>query len=285
MERLLIIDGNNLLFQMFFGMPSKIYNKSGETIHATIGFISFVLKQVKLLNATKVCVVFDQDGSVERKEEYSGYKENRFSDWDSLNPDEVPFYEEEKIKRCLNYLGIKYIDSINMEADDVIASLAILFSIKHQVIISSFDSDFFQLINKNTSVLRYRGKASVMYDEKSFVEKMGFTPNKYVFYKSLVGDSSDNIKGIKGIGKARATNIVNSCSSFSEFLAKKSTILLKSMSLNIEECQSIYYRNEKIIKLKYIDIIVYEIDDFKYNETRVKMTNSEVLSACNIFNE
>ncbi len=49
MEKLLIIDGNNLLFQMFFGMPSKIYNKNNETIHATIGFISFVLKQVKLL--------------------------------------------------------------------------------------------------------------------------------------------------------------------------------------------------------------------------------------------
>ena len=128
MEKLLIIDGNNLLFQMFFGMPSKIYNKNNETIHATIGFISFVLKQVKLLSATKVCVLFDRDGSNERQEEYEEYKGNRFNEWDNLPQDEVPFNEEEKIKRCLSYLGIKYIDSVNMEADDVIASLSILLS-------------------------------------------------------------------------------------------------------------------------------------------------------------
>lgn len=285
MEKLLIIDGNNLLFQMFFGMPSKIYNKKGETIHATIGFISFVLKQVKLLGATKVCVVFDRDGSNERQEQYEDYKGNRFNEWDSLPQDEVPFNEEEKIKRCLSYLGIKYIDSVNMEADDVIASLSILLSKNNEVVISSFDSDFFQLINKNTSVLRYRGKLSVMYDENTFIEKMGFHPSKYVFYKSLVGDTADNIVGIKGIGKVRATKIVNNCSSFSEFLAKNLTILPKSMLLNVEECSNIYYRNEKIILLKYKDEINYDINDFSYDEERIEMTNSQVLSACNIFDK
>ena len=68
MEKLLIIDGNNLLFQMYYGMPSKIYNKSGKTIHATIGFVSFVMKQINLYNVTKVVVVFDGDSSSERKE-------------------------------------------------------------------------------------------------------------------------------------------------------------------------------------------------------------------------
>lgn len=285
METLLIIDGNNLLFQMFFGMPSKVFNKKGETIHATIGFISFVLKQVKLYSASRVCVVFDYDGSSERKEEYNDYKNNRFTNWESLSPEEVPFFEEEKIKRCLTYLGIKYIDSINMEADDVIASLTYLFNKENKVIISSFDSDFFQLIDENTSVLRYRGKASVLYDINLFKEKMGFEPSKYVFYKCLVGDTSDNIKGIKGIGKVRATKIVNSCSDFSEFLAKNSTLLPKSMSLNVEECRCIYNRNEKLIKLTYMDSIVYNLDYFVYDQDKIKITNSQVLSACNIFNE
>ena len=62
MEKVLIIDGNNLLFQMFYGMPSKIYNKSGETIHATIGFISATMRLIKLIDASKVIVVFDEDG-------------------------------------------------------------------------------------------------------------------------------------------------------------------------------------------------------------------------------
>ena len=285
MEKLLIIDGNNLLFQMFFGMPSKVYNKKGETIHATIGFISFVLKQVKIYGASKVCVVFDYDGSNERKEEFSEYKNNRFTDWDCLPQDEVPFFEEEKIKRCLSYLGIKYLDSINMEADDVIASLTYLFNKNHIVIISSFDSDFFQLINENTSVLRYRGKSSLLYNIDLFKEKMRFEPSKYVFYKCLVGDTSDNIKGIKGIGKVRATNIVNSCLNFSEFLAKNSTLLPKSMSINIEECKNIYNRNERLIKLNYIDSIVYNIEEFDYDKEKMELTNSQVLSSCNIFVE
>lgn len=193
--------------------------------------------------------------------------------------------KKRKQKRCLSYLGIKYIDSINMEADDVIASLTYLFNKDHKVIISSFDSDFFQLINENTSVLRYRGKASLLYNIDLFKEKMRFEPSKYVFYKCLVGDTSDNIKGIKGIGKVRATNIVNSCSDFSEFLAKNSTLLPKSMSINIEVCRNIYNRNEKLIKLNYIDSIVYNIEEFNYDKEKIELTNSQVLSSCNIFNE
>ena len=68
MENILIIDGNNLLFQMFYGMPSKIYNKSGQTIHATIGFISAIQRLIKMIDASKVVVVFDFDGSEERQE-------------------------------------------------------------------------------------------------------------------------------------------------------------------------------------------------------------------------
>ena len=72
MEKILIVDGNNLLFQMFYGMPSKIYNKSNKTIHATIGFISAIQRLINLIEATKVIVVFDEDHSNEKKELYLG---------------------------------------------------------------------------------------------------------------------------------------------------------------------------------------------------------------------
>ena len=282
MDTFLIIDGNNLLFQMFYGMPSKVYNKSGETIHATIGFISFVLKQVKFYNASKVCVVFDSDCSEERKEEYCEYKSNRFTDWDSLEKDEVPFFEEEKIKKCLDFLEIKYVDSLNMEADDLIASITSLFARDNKVIISSFDSDFFQLIDDNVSVLRYRGKASVVFDKNTFIEKMGFSPEKYLFYKSLVGDNSDNIKGVKGIGKVRASKIVNSCTDFDDFFNRKDQFLPKSIILD-ENSKKIYERNEKLIKLQYRDSVKYAIEEFNYDLEKINLTNSQVLSACNIF--
>ena len=94
MDSLLIVDGNNLLFQMFYGMPSKIYNKSGKTIHATIGFISAIQRLVKLVDASKVVVVFDQDVNQERIDLYENYKANRVDNWEELPSDEVPFNEE-----------------------------------------------------------------------------------------------------------------------------------------------------------------------------------------------
>ena len=109
MEKILIVDGNNLLFQMFYGMPSKIYNKSNKTIHATIGFISAIQRLINLIEATKVIVVFDKDPSNEKKELYKDYKANRTINWDQLKEDEVPFNEEGYICSCLSFL-----DTLNL---------------------------------------------------------------------------------------------------------------------------------------------------------------------------
>ena len=76
-NKLLIVDGNNLLFQMFYGIPAKIYNKRGRTIHATIGFISALQKMLKIYGINRCVVVFDCDGSDERKELLDTYKANR----------------------------------------------------------------------------------------------------------------------------------------------------------------------------------------------------------------
>lgn len=280
METLLIIDGNNLLFQMFYGMPSKIYNKSGKTIHATIGFVSYLLKQIKLLNATKVVVVFDSEGSLEREDEYSDYKKNRVNNWDDLPDDEVPFNEEKYIVKCLNYLNINTIYSKGMEADDVIASLTKLYEKEIKVIISSFDSDFFQLINDNVSVIRYRGKNTVFYDKELFYDKFAFEPSKYVLYKALVGDNSDNIKGVKGIGKIRATSLVKLINKIDDI---ENLDINEKIKLNLLSDLDILKRNIKLIELKYKDIGNYNIDDFCFDLNKVNKTNSEILSACNVF--
>jgi len=280
MEKILIMDGNNLLFQMFYGMPSKIYNKSGRTIHATIGFISYLIKQIKLLEVSKAVVVFDSDSSLERKEEYPEYKENRVNDWESLPFDEVPFNEEENIVKCLDYLNIKIIYSKGMEADDVIASLVKLFESDNKIYISSFDSDFFQLINDNVSVIRYRGKNTVIYDNDYFFEKFGFEPSKYVLYKSLVGDNSDNIKGVKGVGKVRATNIVRLIDNIDNLEDININLKLKEVILNDLE---VIKRNIKLIELNYKDIGDICINELNFNTNKVNKTNSEILSACNIF--
>ena len=283
MENILIIDGNNLLFQMFFGMPSKIYNKSGETIHATIGFISATIRLLKLVNASKVICVFDDDGSIERKEEYEEYKANRTINYDELPDEQNPFKEEEKIIKCLKSMNISILKSKNMEADDLIASLAYLYKEDNKVYISSFDSDFFQLIDNNVSIIRYKGKNSKIIDEPTFINDFNFKPNTYVFYKSLVGDNADNIKGIPGIGKKRATTIVNSCSNFDDLINKASELLPKKIALTINDEKDKFLVNNKIISLTYKAQIIYDLNDFGFDESKLSLTNSQILSANKIF--
>lgn len=274
MEKILIVDGNNLLFQMFYGMPAKLYNKKHDhTIHATIGFISYVIKQIRLYSITKAVVVFDSDSSKERLEVLPSYKQNRNNDWDNMSFDEIPFNEEENIVKCLKFLGIKVIYSLGMEADDVIASIVKLFEKENEVIVSSFDSDFFQLINSNVKVLRYRGKASVLYDEALFMDKFGFSPDKYVLYKAIVGDTSDNILGVKGIGLVTGRRIV-----------KEEANLSKKVIEALESNRELIERNIKLIKLEYRSEIDYFISDFSFDLVKVNYSNSLILSSCNIFN-
>jgi len=280
MERLLIVDGNNLLFQMFYGMPSKIYNKSGKTIHATIGFISYILKQINYFNISKIVVVFDGDTSKERKELDSNYKSNRTINWDELNEDEVPFNEEKYIIKCLDYLNIKVLYSMNMEADDLIASLTKLFEDDNEILISSFDSDFYQLINNNVSVLRYRGKCSKIIDKDKFIDEFNFDPSRYCLYKAIVGDNSDNIKGVKGIGKVRGSIICKKYSSLEDIFMHE---LLDKYEKLIFNNKIIIEKNIKLIELKYKNSVKYKLIDFDFDKEKILMKNSEILSICKVF--
>ena len=278
-SHILRIDGNNLMFQMFYGMPERIYSKSGRTIHTTIGFISYLLKQISLTNATHIAVVFDEDGSEERKELYSDYKANRTDDWSSLPEEEIPFSEEDQIFKCLEYLEIKTIKSKGMEADDAIASIAMLFKDDSQITISSFDSDFFQLISDSTTVLRYRGKASVLWDKAYFESKMGFSPEKYPLFKAMTGDNADNIEGVKGIGAKRGAEIVNIIASINEDLS----LLKPQYKKALEDSKAIIERNIQLIKLKYRPEIVMNLEELCFSKEKAKLRNSEILSACNSF--
>ena len=283
MERLLIVDGNNLLFQMFYGMPSKIYNKSGQTIHATIGFVSAMQRLIKLVDASFVVVVFDGDVNQERIDEYKDYKANRVNNWDELPSDEVPFNEEENIIKCLNFMGIKVLKSINMEADDLIASLTLSNCEDYKIYISSNDSDFYQLINDNVAIIKYKGKDSKIIDKNEFYNIFNFDSSKYVFYKSLVGDSADNIMGISGIGKVRATKIVSCCDSFKKLLEKKNELLPKKIASSLEDEMNKFFTNKKIIILTQSPIINYDIREFGYNKDIISLSNSQILTINRIF--
>ena len=278
--KILIVDGNNLLFQMFYGIPTKIYNKRGRTIHATLGFISAIQRMIKTYGLDRCVVVFDCDPSQERKDILEDYKGNRPQDWDALPMDEVPFFEEEYIRECLAYLHITVLDSCGMEADDLIASIALKEGRENEVYISSFDSDFFQLICKNISVIRYRGKHTKTVDLEAFIQEFSFPPERYALFKSLTGDTADNIHGVPGIGKKRATELVCAYPDFEALSGGEMCFLPQKARQGVRDSLDVIERNMRLIMLEEKPIEGY---DACFDTERILETNSRILSACHVF--
>ncbi len=279
-NRLLIVDGNNLLFQMFYGIPAKIYNKRGRTIHATLGFVSALQKMIKTYQINGCIVVFDCDCAEERKQAFDRYKANRDTDWESLPADEVPFWEEEYIRECLQYLGVCTLDSCQMEADDLIASIALKEKGNGQVFIASYDSDFFQLIDKNVSVIRYRGDKTKLVDKQAFYTEFGFDASRYALYKALTGDTADNINGVPSIGKKRAAQIVENCPSFTALQSLDLEFLPPKARQSVVAKLSLVERNMSLITLQEKEIQDYRFD---FDMEKMRERNSQILTACHVF--
>lgn len=157
MNRLLIVDGHNLLFQMFFGMPARIINEQGKTIQGTLGFTGALLKIIRRTEPTHIAVLFDGEHENDRSVLNADYKANRI-DYSEVPEENNPFSQLSDVYAALDYLNIKHTETTTCETDDWIAGYALTYGHETEIIISSFDSDFFQLITDNVSVLRYRGK-------------------------------------------------------------------------------------------------------------------------------
>ncbi len=151
MNRILIIDGSNLLFQMFFGMPSRIVNEQGKAIQGTFGFVGALLKIIRKTEPTHIAVLFDGEHENVRAALDSDYKANRI-DYGETPEENNPFSQLSDVYAALDYLGIKHTETVDCETDDWIAGYAFTYGQENEIVISSFDSDFFQLITDNVSL-------------------------------------------------------------------------------------------------------------------------------------
>lgn len=284
MEKLLIVDGHNLLWQMFFGMPSRIINEDGRTIHGTMGFVGALIKIIKMTEPTHVVIIFDGEHENYRTELSANYKANR-NNFTSDNDDENPFsHQYEDVCSSLDYMKIKHTEVAKLfEADDVISSYIYKYSYDMQIIISSTDSDFFQLIDKNVSVLKYRGTNTVICDEKYIKEKYDILPEQYAAFKSLTGDNSDNIKGIEKVGLKTAAALINQFGCLQNIIMNADKIekpsIRNSISQNIERLQI----NYKLIKLDDKATIPLDISELDYTYSGI--TTHEVLKGIKLLNE
>ena len=276
MQKLLLVDGSNLLFQMFYGMPARIFNQDGKAIHGTLGFIGALLKIIRMTTPSHVIVLFDGQCHNERKDLNEEYKANR-PDYSEIPEEELPFSQEPDIYAALDYLKIAHTQTTVCETDDIIAAYALKLSNQIPIVISSFDSDFFQLINDNVCVLRYRGAQSIVCDKEYIQEKLKINPSQYADFKSLTGDNADNIKGAEKVGPKTAAKLINQFGSLDNLLERTNEIQSETIRKSITDSKERLKVNQLLIRLNEKADLPFTLERLEFKDSGT--TTNEVLRA------
>lgn len=279
MDKLLIVDGSNLLFQMFYGIPAKIYNPDGRQIQGTLGFVGALLKIIRMVTPTHLLVVFDGECANPRAALDGEYKANRL-DYSDVPEEETPFSQLPDIYAALDHMGICHRETDCCEADDWIAGYAKLYGQDMQIVISSQDSDFFQLITDRVHILRYRGDKSVLCDPAYIRGKLGIEPEQYAAYKSLTGDPSDNIRGADKIGPKTAALLLNQFGSLDVMLAQAEKIRKPSIRESVIRNQERINLNQLLIRLDGAEELPFSLEEMRYIYDGI--TTTQVLKAIGV---
>lgn len=273
-HRLMLVDGSNFLFQMFYGMPSRIINHQGKSIHGTLGFVGALLKVIRMVNPTHLVVVFDGEHRNSRLDLDVNYKANRL-DYSMVQEEKNPYSQLPDIVAAMNCLEIAVIETTDCEADDMIASYAALFKDKEQVIVVSQDSDFYSLIAKNIQVLQYRGKNSQLISRQWILEKYNIEPAQFADYKALVGDLSDHIQGAERVGPKTAARLLNEFGTLKNILMNIDRIELASIQASVKIAREKLERNAKLIQLQIQKQLPLAFSELEFYDKG--MTTNEVL--------
>lgn len=261
-NKILLVDGSNLLFQMFFGMPARIFNKDGKAVHGTLGFVGALLQIMRMVQPTHVAVLFDGECANERCEILSEYKANR-PDYSQVEENLNPYSQIADIYVALDYMGVAHAETSCCETDDWIASYAHRYA-NEQIVVSSFDSDYFQLISDNLSVLRYRGKNTVVVTAEQVKQKFGVFPWQYADFKALVGDTSDNIKGAPKIGVKTAASLLRQFGTLHNVIVNAESISKPSVRKSVENYAERLKTNYLLIKLTGEVELPFQLEELKY---------------------
>lgn len=273
-NRLLIVDGSNLLFQMFFGMPARIVNRQGKAIQGTLGFVGALLKIIRRTRPTHVVVLFDGEHESVRAQLNADYKANR-ADYSQTPEEETPFSQLPDVYAALGYLDIRYAETETCEADDWIAGYALTCAGEAEIVICSFDSDFFQLITDNVSVLRYRGENTVICTPQYIRDKFHIEPEQYAAFKSMTGDAADNIRGADKVGPKTAARLLSSYGTLEGILQNAESIEKPSIKDSIIRNAERLRINYEIIRLGNTAPLPFALSELAYAVPEV--TTADVL--------
>lgn len=213
MKKLIAIDGNNILYRAYFALPSMM-TKSGVPTGAIFGFLSTLFKLTQE-QPDYLLVAFDMHGPTFRHEQYDDYKAGRAETPDDLRT-QIPL-----MKKLLAEMGIAVCECPRFEADDILGTFARLANESGvDALLVTGDRDALQLISPNTHVLMpKKANETVEYDEALLMEQYGLVPARMPDLKGLMGDSSDNLPGIPGVGEKTARKLLEKYGTLENALA------------------------------------------------------------------
>ena len=265
-SRIMLVDGTNFFLRVFMANP--IMNENGEHLGGSLGFLKSLAANIRTFKPTRLIISFDgKGGSKKRKELFSEYKGNRLQP-KSFNRAEIfENSEEEELSmkhqfvRLIQYLRclpLTVVTADHVEADDLIAYIVTDIATQHgsEVLLISDDKDYLQLINDKVNI--YRPVEKRLYKEDTVKERFGVPSLNYHLYKVFIGDSSDNIPGISGIGPKTICKIpilqenrVITLDEFLDFLDKNKDDKICSKILPQRDD---VIRNYKLMQLHNVDI-------------------------------
>ena len=292
--KLLLIDGNSLVYRAFFALPTDMATASGQVTNAVYGFATMLVTMVKDQNPDGVLVVFDRKEPTFRHEAIPEYKAQR-----EKTP-EILLEQLQIARELLDVLGIAHREAVGFEGDDIIATVAArAVSESHDVIIVTGDRDAYQLVKDPHIKVMYnkRGVSDyALYDEAGIVERTGVHPSKYADYAAMRGDPSDNLDGVPGVGEKTAAKLLNQYGDLAGVLAHAADQTPK-LRAALEEHGERVVRNAKMmvlrtdvpVELEFSTLVpspdltrskaLFESLEFKNMQSRVKGAFDRFISA------
>ena len=205
MKKILVVDGNSIINRAYYGMR-PLTTKSGKSTHAVYGMINILKKQLDEIKPDYAAVAFDLKAPTFRHELYPEYKAGRHA-----TPDDL-ISQFPDAKECIKLLGISVLELAGYEADDIQGTIAKMahHSDDTEAYVLSGDRDLLQLIDDKVTVLLATNSDTKKMQAAEFSAEYGIAPDSFVDMKALMGDSSDNIPGVAGIGKKTAATLISS---------------------------------------------------------------------------
>ncbi|MCM1053150.1 MAG: DNA polymerase I [Ruminococcus sp.] len=305
MKRVILVDGNNLMFRSYYATAYSgniMRNSKGFPTNALYGFVSMMNKIINEENPEYIAVAFDI-GKNFRKQKYDFYKEGRHETPDDLKR-QMPIARE-----ILDAMGIKYLELEPYEADDIIGTLAKMADLdpEYDATIVSSDRDLLQLISPVVDVKLLKQTGYIKYNPETFKEDYGIEPIKIIDLKALAGDSSDNIPGVKGIGDKTALKLLQEYGSLegiydnifnikgktreklevdkdNAFMSKEIATIYRDVPLNINFEEIKYLgNNEEVLSEVYENLEFYSLlKNFKKPEIKNEIEFTEITNIADL---